>query len=352
MSEVQALKERRAELRARQAALEERLEGASGPAQAALRRELAGVREDLAGCARQLRALVPNHRVSMKTTWAGADGRRWDDLQYQTWSQLEEEPEGPDRRARMAQALETARRALTERQAAYLDAVSGGQRQAEAAQAAGVDRSTVCRTVRRAYDKLERCARCALVLRTAAAEGTLNLAREDQLAALLELLTPCQRLYLYLYYGEWMSLGEVGSLLGVDRSTVLRGIQRAQRRILEAAGGPARVEGLEHLGDLLLEHYSAVAPEDWQAPKEILRGARGAYARRRAAPAAEPACPGLVWVPGGGRLRAWLEARRAEAEAAGQDGRGAVRRLLSALLERVCRRLVPRRGRKERSISC
>ena len=336
MSTVQAVKNRRAALQARRAELEGRLETAAGAELRALRLELAGVREDLAGCARQLRVLIPNHRVSMKTTWAGADGRRWDALQSQTWNQLEEEPEGPDRRTQMAQALRGAMGALTPVQAGYLAAVSQGQKQAEAARAAGVNRATVCRTVRRAYRELERSARCGLVLRTAAEEGTLNLAREDQLAALLELLTPRQQLYLYLYYGEWMSLGEVGSLLGVDRSTVLRGIQRAQRRILEAAGGPARVEGLERLGDLLLEHYSAIAPEDWQTPKERPRGARGAYARRgQAVTPADPACPGLVWAPGGGRLRAWLAARRAEAGAAGLDGRGAVRRLLSALLDRV-----------------
>ena len=297
------------------------------------------MREDLAGCARQLRALVPNHRVSMKTTWAGAADWRWDELQYRTWAELEGDGrEGPDRRTQMAEALRGAMGALTPAQAGYVTAVSQGQRQAEAARAAGVDRSTVCHTLRRAYGKLETAARLGLVLRTAAAEGGIHLAREDQLAALLELLTPRQQLYLYLYYGEWMSLGEVGRLLGVDRSTVLRGIQRAQRRILEAAG-PARVEGLEHLGDLLLEHYSALGPGDWQAPKELPHGARGAYARRRAVPAAEPDCPGLVWMPGGGRLRPWLEARRAEAEAAGQDGRGAVRRLLSALLDRVRRAL-------------
>ena len=137
MSTVQAVKNRRAALQARRAELEGRLETAAGAELRALRLELAGVREDLAGCARQLRVLIPNHRVSMKTTWAGADGRRWDALQYQTWNQLEEEPEGPDRRTQMAQALRGAMGALTPVQAGYLAAVSQGQKQAEAARAAG-----------------------------------------------------------------------------------------------------------------------------------------------------------------------------------------------------------------------
>ena len=53
----------------------------------------------------------------------------------------------------------------------------------------------------------------------------VDLADGRVLEAVLSLLTPRQQLYLYLYYGEWLSLREIGRLLRVDHASVLRSIR-------------------------------------------------------------------------------------------------------------------------------
>ena len=108
---IKALREEKAALQARLA------EG-----DRSVRLELAQVEEDLVDCARRLRELMPGHKISRGTTWAGVDGWRWDQLQYQTWAELEgaEDPEGPTEHDKMRLALGAARQGLTPTQQAYL----------------------------------------------------------------------------------------------------------------------------------------------------------------------------------------------------------------------------------------
>lgn len=254
MSEAREVRARARALREQRGALEARLAAGEGDAWA-LRLELARLKEELADCAHRLKELEPRHRVSHGTTWAGVDGWKWDRLQYQTWAELEgaEEPEGPTRHDRMRLAARTAReRAVTEKQGEYLSQVEKGRSAAQAAREAGRDPSAVARTVRRGKARIARDAKALFAILEAQERPgplVLDLAEPAVLGAVLSLLTPRQQLYLYLYYGEWLSLREIGRLLRVDHASVLRSIRCALER-LEAVtlGTGVEVRGLEAPG--------------------------------------------------------------------------------------------------------
>ena len=78
MSGAREIRDRVRVLREQRAALQARLDGVQGREERDLRLELARTEEDLTNCARLLRELMPRHRISRGTTWAGVDGWRWD----------------------------------------------------------------------------------------------------------------------------------------------------------------------------------------------------------------------------------------------------------------------------------
>ena len=210
MTEAQEVRARAKALRERREELEKALAGAAGPGARPLRLELARVKEELVDCARRLKELMPSHKVRCRTTWAGVDGWRWDDLQYQTWAELEssEEQDGPTELDRMRLAVRLAReRAVTDKQGEYLAQVEGGKKAAQVAREAGRHRGTVSRTVGRGRTKIAKEAKALYeVLQAQQGPGPLvvDLADGRVLEAVLSLLTPRQQLYLYLYYGEWL----------------------------------------------------------------------------------------------------------------------------------------------------
>lgn len=338
MGEAQAVKARLRQLRARRRELEGQL--AAGGRTRAAQLELAGVEEDLVACARRLRELEPRHRISCRTTWADVEGRAWDQLQYRTWAELEgaQPPQGPSPREEMLTALRQAREDLTPTQRAYLLRAEHGARTTQVAAALGRSPSTVSRGLSRARARLGKKARMVYQLRRAAGEGTLDLSRREGMAALLDALTDRQMLYIFLYYGEWMSLGEISALLRVDRSSVLRTIRRGLERLEQALGPGARVEGLEELEELLVERWSEPPPDtELTAPARARPGVGTGRPAPAQPPEGRPWAVSLVLVRVRGGLRAWLEERRAElARRWGPRRAGrALGRALSCLLGRL-----------------
>lgn len=55
--------------------------------------------------------------------------------------------------------------------------------------------------------------------------------KQNLLIALKEDVTPRQREMLTLYYGQQMTMKEIGDLLGVDKSTVSRTVRRGAKRL-------------------------------------------------------------------------------------------------------------------------
>ena len=348
MSEAREVRARARELREQRGALEARLAAGEGDARA-LRLELARLKEELADCAHRLKELEPRHRVRHATTWAGVDGWRWDRLQYKTWAELEgaEEPEGPTAHDRMRLAARTARaRSPTEKQGEYLGMVEEGRSAAQAAREAGRDPSAVARTLRRGKARIARDAK-ALFAVLEAQEGpgplVIDLARPSVLGAVLTLLTPRQQLYLYLYYGEWLSLREIGRLLRVDHASVLRSIRCGLER-LEAVtlGTGVEVRGLEALEEALTAHFQAMGPEEAEAPPRPKAPAAAAQPRRPIT--AHPLRALALRLVRGGEART---AELGEGLARTEGPRWGSGRLLSALEEWVER--LPGGGREKES---
>ncbi len=59
----------------------------------------------------------------------------------------------------------------------------------------------------------------------------LDMRDTDMAASILGCLTEVQAVYMYLYYGELFSLRDIADLLGVNHTSVCRGIQRGEARI-------------------------------------------------------------------------------------------------------------------------
>ena len=345
MSEAREVRARVRELRERRGSLEAKLAAGDGD-QRALRLELARLKEELADCAHRLKELEPRHRVSRSTTWAGVDGWMWDKLQYQTWAELEgaEEPDGPTERDKMRLAARTARaRAVTEKQEKYLAQVEEGRSAAQTAREAGRDPSAVARTLRRGQARIARDAKALFaVLEAQKGPGPLviDLAEPSVLSTVLSLLTPRQQLYLYLYYGEWLSLREIGRLLRVDHASVLRSIRCGLER-LEAVtlGTGVEVRGLEVLEETLVAHFHTMEPEEETPPRPK---APAAAAHPRKPMPAHPLRTLVLRLVRGGEART---ARLGDSLARTEGPRWGSGRLLSALEEWV--EQTPGRGREK-----
>lgn len=332
MSGAREIRDRVRVLREQRAALQARLDGVQGREERDLRLELARTEEDLTNCARLLRELMPRHRISRGTTWAGVDGWRWDQMQYRTWTEMEgaQLQEGPTERDKMRLAVRVARKGLTAVQAAYLAAAGGDKTQAQVAREAGRNRSTVCRTLQRGRRRIEADAKAFYQLLGRQKDGPLvvDLGERSVLKAVLDRLTLRQQTYLYLYYGEWLSLREIGALLGVDHASVLRSIRCGLKRLESLVlGAEVEVRGLDSLEERLMAHFNDLPPEE--EPRErrtcqkrgvptpkpspvgltrrLLRLVRGGQVRTVEAGESVPELRSEGW--SSGRLLAWLRAQ-------------------------------------------
>ena len=270
------VRERARALREERAALQDKLAAARGREARAVQRELAAVEEDLVDCARRLRELLPKHSISRGTTWAGIDGWQWDKMQYKTWAELEgaEDPEGPTERDKMRLAVRAARTRISPTQANYLTQADQGKRPAQVARETGKHRSTVCRALQRGKKQIEEDAKALYQLLGCQEGKTLVVDLEDPavLKLVLDRLTLRQQTYLYLYYGEWLSLREIGSLLGVDHASVLRSIRCGLKRMERLAlGEQVEVRGLDSLEERLMAHFNHLPPEDEPREKRTYR---------------------------------------------------------------------------------
>ena len=73
----------------------------------------------------------------------------------------------------------------------------------------------------------------AVYARAMASDNSAQMSRvkRNLLRALREDVTPRQREMLLLYYGEQLNMRQIGTRLGVDKSTVSRTIKRGEARL-------------------------------------------------------------------------------------------------------------------------
>lgn len=190
---------------------------------------------------------------------------RWEDLGVEESSQKE----------RFFRAIKRGRAACSPRQQEMLDLMLQGKSVCEIAEIIGVDRSTVSCTLTRAKKTIRKMEDAMARSEKTAAAGAIDVSRREVAEHILSVLTETQAVYLYLYYGEWLSMQGIADLLGKDKATVCRTIHRACQRIRDdyncAEGSVLR--GVDALEPMLYEIYQSHAA-DAIIPQRALEAAK------------------------------------------------------------------------------
>ena len=232
--------------------------------------------------------------------WFEANRVTFADLEGNTlrWEDLDKDADNYQvRMARLMRVLRRARVACTERQQQMLELSMSGKRVSEIAKELGVDKSSVSRTLSRAYQYIRSIEEFERQRHSANANGeeshiTLDLSDPDTAKNLLGCLTERQMVYLYLYYGEWLSMEAIGQLLHVDKSTISRTIHRGAMSIQACYPETEQIDilDLSALGDILWELYKQPQAQDMvpQYAKEAAERANISFLQKR------PQAPWLV----------------------------------------------------------
>ena len=252
---VDELKARRKELSAKKKALE--LDGSDAIA-------LCMVEEELMDVNAHLRALTPGQRIGSKGGRAQV-GRATDHQQFTDWAQEDQnslDEDAADVRTIAMKSLANGKNLMTARQWEVLQLWASGMPVKVIAEKLGVHKATASRILGRA----RRALNDVVDLQAAAARGgirqdavmSIDMSQEAVLRVVLPTLTETQIVYLYLYYGEFLSCAEIARLLEYDKSTVSRTLHRAVERITRAFHTTrVQLTGLHALGELAYQFYVA-----------------------------------------------------------------------------------------------
>lgn len=252
---VDELKARRKELSAKKKALE--LDGSDAIA-------LCMVEEELMDVNAHLRALTPGQRIGSKGGRAQV-GRATDHQQFTDWAQEDQnslDEDAADVRTIAMKSLANGKNLMTARQWEVLQLWASGMPVKVIAEKLGVHKATASRILGRA----RRALNDVVDLQAAAARGgirqdavmSIDMSQEAVLRVVLPTLTETQIVYLYLYYGEFLSCAEIAQLLEYDKSTVSRTLHRAVERITRAFHTTrVQLTGLHALGELAYQFYVA-----------------------------------------------------------------------------------------------
>lgn len=171
-------------------------------------------------------------------------GRCWGDVEEDgvTWADVERSNQ------HLVDSVDAVVQSLPDRSGDYFRAMLRGHSAAEIARARGVSTSSVSRP---AADAKRRMRALAEAIETAHREGDaiLDMTRPAAQKVLFSYCSVKQVVLLYLWFGEWLSADVICCLLGVTRSTVSRGLNRALRNL--AVPYPGRrivLRNLETLG--------------------------------------------------------------------------------------------------------
>lgn len=194
--------------------------------------------------------------------WLERNRYTFSDIEGNTvrWEDLGVEESG--QKARYLRAIKRGRAACSPRQMEMLDLMLQGKNCREIAETLGVDRSTVVVTLQRAKRKIRTMEEAMTRLEKTA--GVIDVSRREVAEHLLSCLTETQAVYLYLYYGEWLSMPDIAKLLDRDKSTVCKTLHLACRRIrgaYDCADGGTLL-GMDALEPMLYEIYQSHAADD------------------------------------------------------------------------------------------
>lgn len=230
------------------------------------------VEEELLEVSAQIRALTPGARIGgPKRSPKGSD-YNFDRKQFQDW--LEEdrnsaEDEGADIRSIMQEILTKGQSLMTDRQWEAFSLWTTGMSMQKIADQLGIDRSVVSRLIGRAKAGLQE----VLTIRNLAKDDLENISLDMSdpavFKAIFSCITETQIVYLYLYFGEYLSCGEIANLLGCNHSTVSRTLHRGLKNISRSFAVPGiRLKNMDVLGEIAYQFY--VTHHDLDDPPESL----------------------------------------------------------------------------------
>lgn len=227
------------------------------------------VNEELLDINAKIRALSPARGVGRRGRVTHSEFSS-DKQQFIDWTREDADAaqELDEARLMMRNMLRTGIASITGRQRQILLLWSDGLNQTAISERLGVNKSTVCRTLKRAQYNAKRITEARMTVEQFRDENRLDLSDPEVGKLIISTITPHQAVYFYLYYSERMSVREVGRLLQIDHSTIFRTIQRALARISDVLGESINVlENVEDLDDLvyliycnLCERYDGLPP--------------------------------------------------------------------------------------------
>lgn len=227
------------------------------------------VNEELLDINAKIRALSPARGVGRRGRVTHSEFSS-DKQQFIDWTREDADAaqELDEARLMMRNMLRTGIASITGRQRQILLLWSDGLNQTAISERLGVNKSTVCRTLKRAQYNAKRITEARMTVEQFRDENRLDLSDPEVGKLIISTITPHQAVCFYLYYSERMSVREVGRLLQIDHSTIVRTIQRALARISDVLGESINVlENVEDLDDLvyliycnLCERYDGLPP--------------------------------------------------------------------------------------------
>lgn len=213
------------------------------------------VNEELLDVNAQLRALAPagkgiKYGRKGRTVHSdyGARVNAGDRQQFVDWTRQDREDAAAGARAELKRMLPSVMDSLTKRQREIILLYADGLSMRKIAHRIGVNVSTISRTISWSAKKASRI----LVLRRGVEKlgdrDCLDLSDAEARRLLLSILSPHQTVYFYLRFVTQLTTQQIGSLLGVNQSTVSRTVNRALKRINHTLGGA--VDQLGNVGSL------------------------------------------------------------------------------------------------------
>ena len=219
------------------------------------------VEEELMDVNAHLRALTPGQRIGSKGGRVQV-GLATDHQQFTDWAQEDQAgtDEGVDYRAAMVEALAESKGLMTETQWRVFELWATGMAVNQIAMKLGRNRGSVSRTLGRARARIQESAS----FRMAAARAQLpvrpvmeiDLSDKEIFKVILPSLTEVQIVYLYLYYGEFLSCPEIALLINRNISTVSRTLRRAIKSIAGSFDAVrVYITGMYARGDIAYRFY-------------------------------------------------------------------------------------------------
>lgn len=228
------------------------------------------VEEELLEVNAQIRALTPGKRIGTKGGHLRGDDYTYGRKQLKDWLETQNEPDEDvlDTRTIMKETLAEARSLMTKRQWEMFELWTTGMNATRIGEKLNVETSTATRTLKRAKTRLQDAVSIRGIAEGHMEEITLDMSETSVCKVVLSCITITQVVYLYLYFGEYLSCIEIAKLLNCNVSTVSRAIHRGLDGISHSLNVPhIQLENMNTLGEVAYQFYVSTNKLDDPPPK-------------------------------------------------------------------------------------